>query len=210
MPEADIQSVRVKRHAQSQPAGHRLPTVYPHGFDGQDAALIEILKPHVIGLWHNLLIKIKMENIYQETIGKVSEGSRFSVDLERRNLKVDGRHVIKEGAYEGLLGVERVSMGDALREIERLYLRYRHSIPSERSDRKRRLYFNALDERHLSDTDMMFGERRETAQAALELYVLCSVLNGSLRWDEAEMGKWFWKSPGAEGLVILKKWVTNE
>lgn len=149
-----------------------------------------------------------MQNIYQETIKKVSEGSRFRVNLEYRSLRVDGRYIIKDGEYEGELGTEPVH--NVLSAIERLYLRYKHSIPSERSDAQRKTYFRAFAEHELSDEDMLYGERRETAQVALELFILCSILNGSLVWDDFAKGKWFWKSSNAEGLILLKNWIINK
>ncbi len=150
-----------------------------------------------------------MEDIYQETIRKVKHGSKFHISFELRSLKVDGKYVIKNGIYDGELGVAGDTCDNILFHIETLYNRYRHSIPSERSDKQRKVYFQALSEKELSDDDMLFGERREYAQVALELYVLCSILNGSLVWDNFAHGKWFWKSPDAEGLIILKKWIIS-
>lgn len=150
-----------------------------------------------------------MKNIYKETLAKVAEGARFSVNFEKRNLKVNGKCVIKEGKYEGELGVSPHPVVETLKDIERLYHRYRHSIPSERSDARRKTYFQAIAEHELSDDDMLYGERRDNAQIALELYVLCSILNGSLVWDDFAQGKWFWQSPNEKGLIILKQWINN-
>lgn len=151
-----------------------------------------------------------MNNIYEETLIKVAQGARFSVNFEQQSLKVDGRYIIKNGHYKGDLGVPPASLQSVLNHIDRLYQRYRHSIPSERSEAKRKTYFRALSEHELSDDDMLFGQRREDAQVALELYVLCMILNGSLKWDEFAPQKWFYKSPNAEGLIILKTWITTK
>lgn len=154
-----------------------------------------------------------MQNIYESSIKKVYNGVRFNVDFQHRSLKIDGKYVIKEGEYKGELGIEKSC--NPLQEITQLFIRYQHSIPSQRSDAKRRKYFNGLPEHKLSDNDMLYGERREYAQIKLELYVLMMILNGSLIWDEIAKGKWFWQSPEVKELIILKEWVeptieTNE
>lgn len=149
-----------------------------------------------------------MDDIYKATIGKVEKGARFRINFENRSLRVNGKYVIKNGKYEGSLGIEPQSTDETLSEIERLYQRYRHSIPTERSDARRKTYFQAVAEHELSDDDMLYGERRDNAQIALELYVLCSILNGSLVWEDFAAGKWFWKSGNTDGLIILKNWIT--
>lgn len=149
-----------------------------------------------------------MENIYQETLTKVEKGARFAINFQNRSLRINGKYVIKNGKFEGTLGIEPQPVENVLTEIERLYQRYRHSVPSERSDARRKVYFRAVAEHELSDDDMFYGERRDNAQAALELYVLCSILNSSLVWDDFAAGKWFWKSPNEDGLIILKEWIT--
>lgn len=151
-----------------------------------------------------------MKTLIKETIKKVSEGSRFKINFENKSLRIDGKYIIKNGEYEGDMNFIKQSSSETISEIERLYDRYRHSIPSERSDAQRKTYFKALAEHELSDEDMLYGERRETAQCALELFILCSILSGSLIWDDFAKGKWFWKSSNVEGLVILKNWIINK
>lgn len=146
-----------------------------------------------------------MQNIYQESVYAVERGKKFCVNLQDRSLKIDGKYVIKQGKYEGNLGIEPTD--EPLKEILHLFKLYQHSVPSERSENKRKVYFRALPENELNDKDMLFGERRDTAQVKLELYVLCSVLNGSLKWDNFAAGLWFWQSPENKDLVILKDWI---
>lgn len=146
-----------------------------------------------------------MQNIYDTAIKKVYNGSKFNVDFQHRSLKIDGKYVIKNGEFEGELGIEKLN--NPLQEITQLFIRYRHSIPSERSDSKRRNYFIALPEHKLSDEDMLYGERREYAQIKLELFVLIMILNGSLVWNGFAKNKWFWQSPEAKELIILKEWI---
>lgn len=146
-----------------------------------------------------------MESIYNQAIAKVDMGARFHVNYQNRSLKIDGKYVIKDGKYEGDLGVEPTV--NPLPIIAQLFLRYQHSIPSERSDNKRARYFIPLPEHELDDDDMLYGENREVAQIRLELYVLGVILNGSFKWDEVAKGKWFWQSPTNKDLIILREWI---
>lgn len=147
-----------------------------------------------------------MNNIYQESVQAVKDGAKFRVDLERRNLTIDGKKIITNGEYEGELGMSLATLDDFLYTVERLYTFYKHSVPSERSESKSRQYFRALPERELSDEDMLYGKRRDPAQIELELYILCQVLLG-MEWNEERMGKWFWQSKENKDLVILKQWI---
>lgn len=146
-----------------------------------------------------------MQNIYNDAIEKVHRGARFTINFQKRNLKVSGKYLIKEGKFEGDLGIKPCN--NPLETITKLYVRYRHSIPSARSDYKRKNYFIALPEHKLEEDDMLYGEPREVAQIKLELYVLIMVLNGSLKWGDFAKDKWFWQSPEHKDLVILKEWI---
>ncbi len=147
-----------------------------------------------------------MKNIYQEAIRAVEDGANFQVDFKSRSLKIDGKYIIKNGVYEGALGVESTSESEILAHIEDLYQRYKHSLPSERSESKSRRYFMALPEHKLSNDALLYGERRDKAQIELELYLLCQILQG-FKWDEVTMGRWFWQSSSDKDLVILREWV---
>lgn len=96
--------------------------------------------------------------------------------------------------------------GDFFTDVEELYRRYKHSIPSERSQSKSRRYFMALPESDLEDGDMLYGQHRDTAQFELEFYILCRIIGG-FTWNPETMGKWFWQSEKDKDLVILRKWV---
>lgn len=146
-----------------------------------------------------------MYNIYEETIKKVEQGSRFSVNFQQRSLKIDEKYVIKNGKYEGECEIEQD--GYSLEIITQLFVRYHHSVPSERSVSKRKNYFIALPEQKLSDEDMLYGEAREVAQIKLELYVLLAIMTGTLKWDDFAKDKWFWQSPYHKDLIMLKDWV---
>ena len=147
-----------------------------------------------------------MDNIYQEALRAVEDGARFKVDFQTRSLKVDGKYVIRDGAYESDLGMPKCSEEEFFPTVEELYRRYKHSIPSERSESTSRRYFMALPEKELSDDDMLYGVRRDKAQIELELFVLCQLLGG-FKWNPEKFGRWFWQSKEDKELVILRQWV---
>lgn len=146
-----------------------------------------------------------MNTIYEQALAKVENGSRFRVNFQNRSLKIDGKYVIKDGKYGGELGVELTD--SPLEQITQLYTRYQHSLPSERSENKRKCYFKSLPEHLLNDEDMLYGRSREYTQIALELYVLGVILNGSLKWDDFAKGLWFWQSPENKDLILLREWI---
>ena len=146
-----------------------------------------------------------MNNIYQEAIHAVEEGAKFKVDFRQRSLKIDGKHIINRGQYEGKLGVAKSDINTFISHIEELYKFYKYSVPSERSESKSRQYFKALPEKDLEDDDMLYGKRRDPAQITLELYILCQMLLG-FEWDEQQMGKWFWQSKEDGDLILLRQW----
>lgn len=151
-----------------------------------------------------------MDNIYRKSVQAVEVGARFKIDFPARSLKLRGKYIIQNGKYEGALGISLCSEDEFLANVEELYHRYKHSVPSERSEGKSRRYFMALPEKDLSDDDMLYGEHRDKAQIELELYILCQIING-LKWDSEKMGKWFWQSKVDKDLVILRSWVeTND
>lgn len=149
-----------------------------------------------------------MDNIYQESIQTVEGGANFKIDFLARSLKLRGKYIILNGKYEGELGISLCSEDEFLANVEELYLSYKYSIPSQRSESKSRLYFKALHEKELSDEDMLYGQHRDKAQIELELYILCQILGG-LKWNPATMGNWFWQSKIDKDLVILRNWIES-
>lgn len=150
-----------------------------------------------------------MDNIYEKAIRAIEDGAKFRVDFPTRSLKLNGKYLIQDGRYEGELGVPLCSVDEFLANVEKLYHRYKHSVPSERSESKSRRYFMALPEARLEDDAMLYGERRDKAQIELELYVLGQILGG-FQWDPDTMGRWFWQSKTDNDLVILRQWVEPE
>lgn len=147
-------------------------------------------------------------NIYQKAIQAVEDGASFKIDFQTRSFKLNGKYVIREGKYEGELGVPCCNEKEFLANVEELYRTYKHSVPSERSEGKSRLYFMALFEKNLCDDDMLYGERRDKAQIELELYILCRILCG-FKWNAETMGNWFWQSKVDKDLVILRDWIES-
>ena len=149
-----------------------------------------------------------MDNIYQNVIKAVENGAKFQIDFQKRSLRLDGKYIINNGVFKGELGIQLADERETLSEIEMLYQRYKHSVPSERSESKSRQYFKTLSEYDLSDEDILFGERRDKAQIELELYILCQIILG-FKWNPKTMGKWFWQSQNDKDLIILKDWIEN-
>ena len=156
-------------------------------------------------------------SIYLELIESVDNGETFSIDFEKRTMKVGKEYLIKNGEYDETrelfpkLYDEPYSLRVVLHQIRELYKNYKYSLPSERSDSKRKKYFKALSIDELTDEQLMCAGKRETARAALEGFVLCSIIAGHLIWDDELMeGKWFWQSKSDSDLVILKSWVENK
>ena len=149
-------------------------------------------------------------SILLELIQRVDSGESFYVNFEKRTMKVGKEYLIKDGEYDSekhLAG--KMDMDSILRTITDLYHEYKYSLPSERSERQRLKYFKALPMERLDDFHLFNPIRRDPAQARLEGFILCMILNGSFTWDEEKLGKWFWMSKDDPDLVILKKWIVN-
>ena len=152
--------------------------------------------------------------IYEELIKRVSEGEPFYINFKNKSLKIGKQFIIADGVYdisrELIHDIECCSdMKCLLAFIDGLYRHYKYSLPSERSDSKRRQYFKALPADKLTDKQMAIGMNREIARAQLEGFVLCMIINGFLSWNEKEMGKWFYQSKTDPDLVILRSWIEN-
>lgn len=150
--------------------------------------------------------------IYEEFIKRVKDGETFDINFNKRSLKVGKTFLIKDGCYDEereLFDGLDLTMYDILDLIEMRYETYKYSLPSERSDNKRRSYFKALSVDKLTDAQMATGEMREVAKAHLEGFILCMVIAGRFVWDEDKLGKWFYQSKNDPDLVILRNWVEN-
>ena len=140
--------------------------------------------------------------LYDEIINSVSSGSVFNVDLKKKVLQLDKNNVPLDN-----INVNISSSGDMLSTIHKLFERYKYSVPSERSEGKRRRYFKALKLSEIDYDDFMFGEGRDTAQIKLELYVLLSSIYYKNFWEEIFKEQFFYQSDKDKDLIILKDWV---
>lgn len=148
-----------------------------------------------------------MSTIYENALQRIEDGAKFKIDFKSRTLRVNSRCLIDNGVYDRELGIgQAADEQEFFDEVEKRYARYKHSLPSERSTGKQRLYFMALPESELQDEDMWFGTGRDAAQFELEMYILCQLLQGFV-WNERTMGKWFWQSRNDRDLVILREWM---
>ena len=156
--------------------------------------------------------------IYEELIRRVSDGETFHINFEKRTMKVGNDKLIDEGKWDDSRQLIKTSIDmqgglgrkTILDLIESLYRDYRNSLPSERSDNRRRKYFKALSIEEIPDEQLMFAETREISQARLEGFILCMILEGQFIWDEKQLGKWFYQSVKNPDLVILRSWVENK
>lgn len=150
--------------------------------------------------------------IYEELIQRVEDGESFYINFKNQSLKIGKKFIVTDGFYDDkriLFTTSELEMSDVLSYIEMLYKNYKHSLPSERSDGKRRQYFKALSVDELTDMQMATGEKREVARAKLEGFILCMIVDGYFVWDENELGKWFYQSKNDPDLVILRSWIEN-
>ena len=150
--------------------------------------------------------------IYEEFIRRVQDGETFDINFNKRSLKVGKTFLIKDGCYDEereLFEGSDLTFYDILDLIDMRYHSYKYSLPSERSDSKRRGYFKALSVDKLTDAQMATGEMREVARAHLEGFILCMVVAGRFVWDEDKLGKWFYQSKNDPDLVILRNWIEN-
>ena len=138
--------------------------------------------------------------MYDKLIDQVEHGGKLRINFQKRT--------INRKKCEFSLPPE--PLDSVLANIENLYEQFRYSVPTKESDSYRKSYFKALPLDELSDWDMVNNEKREVTKAKLELYILMSIVGGSLYWDETIMGKWFWQSKKWPDLILLKDWIDEE
>ena len=152
--------------------------------------------------------------IYEELIKRVAEGEPFYINFKNRALKIGKEFIVADGVYDAARKLINdaqydMNMNCLLDCIDVLYHYYKYSLPSERSDSRRRQYFKALSADKLTDKQMAIGGNREIARAQLEGFILCMIVNETFTWNETEMGKWFYQSKRDPDLVILRNWIEN-
>ena len=151
-------------------------------------------------------------NIFLDGLKRVENGDRFHINFEQRTMKVGQDKIIDNGEYDisQVLYDEQLDNSRTLLDkVRELYVTYKFSLPSERSDKKRKKYFKALPIDELTDEQLICGVRREIAQYMLEAFILCAIINGDFIWDDEIHGKWFYQDKAEKDLVILKNWITK-
>ena len=151
-------------------------------------------------------------SIFLKGLEQVENGERFHIDFEKRTMKIGQAKLIDNGEYDTSQALydERFDNSRTLLDkVRELYIAYKFSLPSERSDKKRRKYFKALSIEELTDEQLIYGTRREVAQYMLEAFILCAIINGDFIWDDEIHGKWFYQDKSEQDLVILKNWITK-
>lgn len=145
-------------------------------------------------------------SIFLKGLEKVENGERFHIDFEQRTMKVGQDKMIDGGEYD-TSQVLYESPQSLLDTVRGLYIAYKYSLPSERSEGKRKKYFKALPIDELTDEQLIYGVGRDVAQYMLEAFILCAIVNGDFVWDEEIHGKWFYQDKVDTDLVILRSWI---
>lgn len=147
-----------------------------------------------------------MKNI-NDILQAINEcGAKFTINFQKRTLKVNDKYVICKNKTIELLSVRETD--DFLIQLDSIYHHYKYSLPSERSESRSKNYFKALPEEELTDLQMWCGMNREMARFLIEMLCLSQILNG-WQWDEEKMGKWFYQSKKDKDLVLLRQWFDN-
>ena len=153
-------------------------------------------------------------SIYKELLEAVNNGAKFKVDLINKSLWIDKKQYIREGeiiygSYYFIKEDDLCPYGwvDKLNEdpwnwIESLYYEYKHSVPSEHSNKKS--YFKALPVDELTDSELAYNKARDFTQAILEGYILLGSLVGWIEWEYGDY--WFYQGTDKD-LVILKSYI---
>ena len=145
-------------------------------------------------------------SIFLRGLERVENGERFHINFEQQTMKVGQDKMIDGGEYD-TSQVLYDGPQELLDKIRELYITYKYSLPSERSDKKRKKYFKALPIEELTDEQLICGARREVAQYMLEAFILCAIINGDFVWNEEIHGKWFYQDKNEPDLVIIKNWI---
>lgn len=148
-----------------------------------------------------------MENIFTESLELIQNGMPFNINLKKRNLTVGYNKIIVDGKFEGELGVpERENIDEAILDIEDAFEKFYHSIPSEKTDARRKNYFVGLKFDELTHEDQIYGAPRDPARFVLEFVLLAHLIRGTFYWSE-NFKSWSWVSPRNRHLVILRQWI---
>lgn len=157
-------------------------------------------------------------SIYLDLLEAAYNGDKFKVDLIDKSLWINRRQIIEKGeiVYEPDKSQDLIEKWDLedfgfeyeldkqpWKLIEYLYEKYKHSVPSENSNK--RSYFKALSVDELNDFELAYNLNRDFMQSVLEGYVLLGSLQGWITWEYGN--HWFWQNPNDNDLVVLKNFI---
>lgn len=131
---------------------------------------------------------------------KLCQSESFRIDLNKKNLWIDGVQYIKSG-----INITHIPLIKESYDLEELYQQYKYSVPSSKTCKS---YFKALPVDRLTDYQLAAGMPRFKAQALLEGYILLAGMAGLLEIDFAQ--KWYWQSKIDADFVILKEWIQKK
>lgn len=161
-------------------------------------------------------------SIYKDIINEIQNGKRFKIDLNKKDLWIGRKQIIKEGViidekYLNEALIEPFDLEDILEYspilnehcwnvVEMLYEKYQHSSPTK-TNLGNKPYFKALDVEDLYDYDLAYGLERNVAQVILESYILLGGLIGWLVWQNEN--HWFYQGKDKE-FVVIREWIRKE
>ena len=128
---------------------------------------------------------------------KLCQSESFRIDLNKKNLWINGVQYIKAG-----INLTHIPLIKESCNLEELYQQYKYSVPSSKPCRS---YFKALPVDGLTDYQLAIGMPRYKAQALLEGYILLAGMAGLLGIEFTQ--KWYWQSKIDPDFVILKEWI---
>ena len=118
---------------------------------------------------------MKAKDIYDA----VQHGARFYANFANRTVRVDRKVYAVKDIEDDTPDLDEDGFMARLTDA---YETYKHSIPSEQSDRHRKSYFKALPYEQLSDDAILYGEPRELARCKLELVFYTDAFYGCRYW----------------------------
>lgn len=148
-------------------------------------------------------------SLYKNLLLGVKNGDSFSIDFNKRTIKVNGKRIELESIVDLISdddlideNIKNIVSNDFYDTVEILYSKYKTSIPNSRNKKS---YFKALDIDNLTDDELIYGLNRNHAQFMLEAYILLYSIQyqDKINWNE---NNWFYQGKSKD-LILLKTWV---
>lgn len=144
--------------------------------------------------------------MYEKIIEQVKNGASFSVDFKKRTLHINGKNVAIKDKPLHIPHFDTLDLW--LDYVEDLYDDYKYSRPTKQTmSRERHSKFKALsvDElvKECGHDALNNPAGREETQAALEVFILFSLVEGAFNPNELFAKDWFYQ--GADKSFIMRK-----